>query len=193
MADEALDLEVRRLLGAGERDAAATLALRRLGPKVVGYLRTVLRNEADAAEAFGVFAEHLWRGLEGWRGEAPLRGWAFRLAWNAALNLRNEAWRRRVRRMETGEASRIAEEVRTATALRVERQRRGLDKLREALSPEEQTLLSLRVDQELSWSEIAAVLAPEQGEVDPAALRKRFERMKARLGELARAQGLMEE
>ncbi len=186
------EARVRQLLAAGDRRGAATEAIRGLGPRILGYLRAVLRDEADAADAFSQFAENLWRGLGSFRGESSFVGWAYKLAWNAALNLRDQAWHRRGRRLATGEASRIAEEVRTMSAIRVERQRQGLEKLREALSAEEQTLLVLRIDQELSWEEIAEVLSSESQPVDAAALRKRFERLKERLARMAREQGLVE-
>lgn len=191
MAPQTIDARVNELLAAGDRREAATYALRALGPKILGYLRAVLRDEADAAEAFSQFAENLWRGLDGFRGESSFKVWAYRLAWNVALNLRDQAWHRRGRRLATGEASRIADEVRSLSVVRVERQRQGLEKLRAALSAEEQTLLGLRIDQELSWQEIAQVLSTGEP-VDPATLRKRFERLKERLGQLARQQGLLD-
>jgi RNA polymerase sigma-70 factor (ECF subfamily) len=183
---------VKELLAAGERREAATLALREYGPKILGYLQVMLRDEADAADAFSVFAENLWRGLETWRGEASLRTWAYKLAWNAALNLRDEAWRRRGRRFKPSEASAIADEIRTKTVIKVERQRAHLAELRAELTDEEQTLLVLRVDQGLAWEEIAEVLATPQERPDAAALRKRFERLKERLARLARSRGLVE-
>jgi RNA polymerase sigma-70 factor (ECF subfamily) len=184
--------QVRALLSAGDQRAAATLALRAYGPKILGYLRSILRDDADAADAFSVFAENLWRGLDSWRGDASLRTWAFKLAWNAALNLRDEAWRRHGRRFHTGEASKLADEIRTKTVIRVERQRASLATLRAELSDEEQTLLVLRIDQSLAWEEIAEVLATSGSKPDTAVLRKRFERLKERLGKLARERGLVD-
>lgn len=183
---------VRELLAAGDLEGAATAALRGLGPQILRYLRSLLREEAAATEAFSQFAENLWKGLPRFRAESSLRTWAFRLASNAAVNLRAEAWRVRGRRLATGEASKIAEEVRTKTAVRVERQRRALDKLRESLSVEDRSLLVLRIDQALSWAEIADILSAEGRRVDVAAVAKRFERVKERLGKLARDQGLVD-
>jgi RNA polymerase sigma-70 factor, ECF subfamily len=50
----------------------------------------------------------------------------------------------------------------------------------------------LRVDQGLAWAEIAEILAGEGRRVEPAALMKRFERLKERLARMARDQGLLE-
>ncbi len=188
-----LELEQRvRALAAADPAAAATEALRGIGPQVLRYLRSILRDEALAGDAFSEFAEDLWRGLPEFRGDASLRGWAYRIAHHAALDVRGEAWRKRGRRLATGEASRIAGEVRTRTAVRVEQRRQALEKLREALSVEEQSLLALRVDQELAWSEIAEVLSADGAPVAPAALMKRFERLKERLARMAKEQGLVE-
>jgi RNA polymerase sigma-70 factor (ECF subfamily) len=164
--------------------------MRAFGPKIYGYLRAVLRDDTDAGDAFSLFGENLWRGISTYRGEASFRTWAYRIAWNAALAVRDEAWRRHGRRLETSEASRLADEIRT-TAARVERERTALDALRETLSPEEQTLLVLRIDQGLSWDEIAHVLGQEGSSVESATLRKRFERLKERLASLARERGLV--
>ena len=67
-------------------------------------------------------------------------------------------------------------------------------RLRDSLGPDERALLGLRVDRGLEWVDIARVLGAADADVkgEAATLRKRFERLKLRLGELARAQGIME-
>ncbi len=177
---------IRALLAAGDGRAGATEAMRAFGPKILGYLRSILRDEADAGDAFSVWAEHLWRGIGSFRGESSFRTWAFKIAYNAALNVRNEAWRRLGRPLESGEASRLADEIRTKTAVREERQRTRLDEIRARLSPDEQTLLTLRIDQQLSWDDIAEIFSSNGDAVDTAALRKRFQRLKDRLADMLR-------
>jgi hypothetical protein len=66
-----------------------------------------------------------------------------------------------------------------------------LRRLRAELPAQDQTLLVLRVDKELEWEEIAAVLAAENAPVSAVALRKRFERIKTRLARRAREEGLV--
>jgi RNA polymerase sigma-70 factor (ECF subfamily) len=191
-SESPLELRVRELLAAEDRPGAATLAIQELGPPVLRYLRSLLRDEDDASDAFSVFAENVWRGLPTWRGEGSLKAWGFRLAWNAALNLRNEAWRRRGRRFFSGEASALAEDIRTRSHVKLERQRAALDALRESLEVEEVSLLALRIDQKLSWTEISEVVSADGVRVEPAALMKRFERLKGRLARMAKDQGLIE-
>jgi RNA polymerase sigma-70 factor (ECF subfamily) len=189
-----MDVEerIRERLEAGDPRAAATEAIRGLGPQVLRYLRSMLRDEDAARDAFSQFAENLWKGIASFRGQSSARAWALRLAWNAALDLRRDAWRRRGRRFATGEASALAESIRTKTAVRVERQREALAELRASLSAEDRSLLLLRVDQQLSWEEVAEVLAEEGKPARPDALMKRFERLKERLGKMARDRGLVE-
>jgi RNA polymerase sigma-70 factor (ECF subfamily) len=186
-----LDRVVRERQAAGDADGAATAMIEALGPGILRYLRSMLRVEEDAADAFSQWSENVWTGLPAFRGEASLKTWGYRLAWNAAQNLRNQAWNRRGQRLATGQASALAMSIRTRSVVVVERQRQALDELRAALSEEDRSLLVLRLDQQLSWSEVAEVLAADGAPVEAATLMKRFERVKARLGELARQRGLL--
>lgn len=174
----------------GRLDDAATLVIRRLGPGVLERLRLALPGEAEAGDAFSRWATNVWQGLGGFEWRSSLRTWAHRVARNVALDLRGEAWRRHERPFVTGEASRLAEEVRRSTLERDERRRRALDEICATLSPEERSLLELRVTRRLPWTEIAASLSDGGAPVDAGAARKRFERLKRRLAGRARALGL---
>ncbi len=189
------DLEVRilSLLDAGDLSGAATEAMRGLGPQVLGYLTAVLRDEDDAHDVFSQFAEDLWRGLPGFRRECAVRTWAFRLAWHAAARYARDPYRKRHRPILTTEASKLAEEVRSTMSTYAPGGRADkLMKLRESLDAEEQTLLILRVDKSMPWEDVAEVMRSDGEAPSPAALRKRFERLKEKLGRLAREQGLIE-
>ncbi len=181
------------LLQAGNHRGAAEAILRDHGPGVMGYLLSVLRNEADASDVFSQFSLDLWRGLPGFRGDCPPRVWAYRLAWHAAARHLRDPFRQRGRRLESNEISRIADEVRSSVLLgRREAQQRSIEHLRDRLAPEERALLVLRLDRDLSWREVATVLSADGDAVDEPALRKRFERLKAKLAQLAREEGLLE-
>jgi RNA polymerase sigma-70 factor (ECF subfamily) len=181
---------VQARLRAGDHHGAATVAIRQLGPAIARYLRGMLPVEADAADAFSDWAESLWAGIGSFQGRSSFGAWAFRLAYHSALDLSDRAHRKRERRLATAEASVLAEEVRT-TALTHERRRRRLEELRAELPGDEQTLLFLRVDQQLPWDDVAAVLSSSSAPVDAAAVRKRFERLKEKLRKLARERGLI--
>jgi RNA polymerase sigma-70 factor (ECF subfamily) len=186
-----LERRIQEHLARGEIDEAATAALRGYGPAILGYLCTLL-PEDDARDVFSTFAENLWRGLGGFRGECSLRAWAYRLAWHAASSFRRDPYRKRKARLPTTAASRLAATVNAESGLAPGGRHARLGKLREALEPEERTLLVLRVDKELEWDEIAAVLSAEGHPVSSVALRKRFERLKEKLARMARDEGLLD-
>ncbi len=187
----ASDDEIKTQLAAGDSTGAATAVIKTHGPAVLNYLRAMLRDEDLAADAFSLFAEWVWTAVPKFRGASAVRTWAFGVAWNASQRVRNEAWQRRRERFRTGEASRLAADIRTMSAVRRDRDADRLAELRQDLTAEEQNLLVLRLEQKLDWNEIAEVLADEGEEVTAATLRKRFERLKERIAQLARERGLM--
>jgi RNA polymerase sigma-70 factor (ECF subfamily) len=189
---ESRDEAIRTLIAAGDPRGAATEAIRAYGPQVLRYLRSVLNDEDDAREAFSQFAENLWRGIAEFRGTAPLRIWAYRIAWNASCDLRKQPWNTRRRRLSTGEASRLAATIATSSDERLEHRRRLLAELRASLSPEDRALASLRIDQGFSWEECAQALSVDGRTVKANTLTKRFERIKERLGRAAKKKGMLD-
>jgi len=187
MADgEDVETRVGALLRGGEYRSAATEVIRGYGPRALGYLHRLLGNETDAADAFSLFAEQVWKGMANFEGRSSVKTWAFKAAWSAAMKVRDDAWRRLREGFPSSAASHLADEVRTNTAIRFESLRQELEMLRSELTAEDQTLLALRLDQELSWEEVAEVLSVDGRKVDAAALRKRYERIKARLATIVK-------
>ena len=180
-------------LQAGELGEAATAAILAYGSQVLGYLAAVLRSEADAAEAFSAFAERLWRGIRGFRGQSSFRTWVYRVAWSAAQDVVRDPFRRRGRRLQTVEAAGIpAPALSAPEPWQRASSPDALERLRARLRPEEQTLLALRVGRGFSWREVAQVLAaPGVAPPSEAALRKRFEWLKGKLRRMAQEEGLL--
>lgn len=193
MGDDAPNIEARiiELRAAHDLGGAATLGIRAYGPEILAYLTAILKNEADSSDAFSIFCEDLWRGIAEFRGDASFKTWSYKLAWHAALRLLRDPQKRRGRPLATHEAEALAVEIRDATApfLRTDA-RDALAQIRATLDPEEQTLLVLRIDRGLSWTEIATVF---EGSPSEATLRKRFERLKEKVRREAIARGLLSE
>jgi RNA polymerase sigma-70 factor, ECF subfamily len=185
-----LDAEVAQRIADGDLGEAATRTIRALGPGVLGYLRPVLREPDDVEDAFSEWCERVWHGLRSFEFRASLRSWSARLAVNVAINLRNQAHRRRVRRFASGELSAVAASVLTSATGRLDR-RQAVRALSEELTAEQQTLLFLRVNQGLSWEEIASILGSEGGRGSPAAVERRYGRLVARLRSAARKRRLL--
>jgi RNA polymerase sigma-70 factor (ECF subfamily) len=178
-----LETRVATSLAAGDLPAAATAAVRGYGPELLSYLYLVLHDREAAHDVFAETCMDFWRSLERFRGDCSVRTWLYKLAWNAASNFRRDERRRRERRLDTTEISQLAAEVSRSVGSKLAALDRR-QKLRKRLDPEEQTLLTLRLDRALSWKEVALVLA-----CDEVVLRKRFERLKEKLRRLVLEEG----
>lgn len=192
--------ELRRAWDAGDLRAVATLALERYGPEILGVLAVQLRSTADAADAFSLFAEHLWRGLPGFQWRCSLRAWAHRVARNAAVRWATDGARSPARNlsMEQGGVFELADQVRSSTLVHLRTEVKSeVRRLREALPHTDQMMLILRVDKAMEWHDIAAALAeqdldPDELKRETARLRKRFQLVTEKLRELARERGLLD-
>jgi RNA polymerase sigma-70 factor (ECF subfamily) len=187
-----VDQRVRALLAAGQTSEAATLALRELGPEVLGFLSGVI-GDADADEVYSTWSERLWRSLKGFEGRCSLRTWMYVLARREISRFRKGARRHAEGRVPLSDFKDVlpAASRRTRSTIATEKQRQ-LTALRDELPIEDRTLLILRVDRKLGFDDIALAFAenPEAfAEVDrrreAARLRKRFQLVKQRL--IARA------
>jgi RNA polymerase sigma-70 factor (ECF subfamily) len=199
---ERLEAEISRRIASGDLAGAATATLRGYGPEIFSFLMARHRDETEASEVFSSFAEGLWRGLPTFAAESSVRTWAFSIARRLSVRHRRDAQRRDARvgvPAEPLDLSEVAAEVRSATLpyLRSEVQSR-IAALRETLPIEDQELLILRVDRQLTWNDLAQVLRgederPLEGEAlrrEAARLRKRFQSVKERLREMGQREGL---
>jgi RNA polymerase sigma-70 factor (ECF subfamily) len=149
--------------------------MRGYGPAILGYLVALTRNEDRAEEVFSQFCEDLWEGLPGFRRDASARTWVYTLAWHAWLRHERDPYRRRGRPLASGEMSRLAAEVRSTTARHLKSETKdAVARLREQLAPAEQSLLVLRIDRRLSWSDVASVMSTPEERLDARTVAKRF-------------------
>jgi RNA polymerase sigma-70 factor, ECF subfamily len=190
---EALEAEIARLLEASDLTSAAAAIMGGYGPAILGYLAALARDEDRADDVFSQFCEDLWRGLPAFRRDASVRTWVYKLAWHAWLRNERDAYRRHASPLVTEEMSRLAAAVRSTTALHLRTEAKdAVARLREQLAPDEQSLLVLRIDRGLSWSEVASVMSTPEEHLDPQTVAKRFQRVKERLRKLAEDAGLLE-
>jgi RNA polymerase sigma-70 factor (ECF subfamily) len=187
------DVEARVFarLEAGDAREAASVAIQAHGPAVFLYLSRLAAPD-DALDVFQQWAEDVWRGLPGFRRECRLRTWAFKLAYHALSRFHREPYQARRQRLPSSAASRLAASVAQSSAMAGAVRLEQLRQLEGELAPEDRALLHLRHDRELSWDEVAEIIsAGESPPVTAVALRKRYERVKERLGRLARDAGLL--
>jgi RNA polymerase sigma-70 factor (ECF subfamily) len=192
-----LDAQIRALLDAGDLRGATTLALRELGPEILGFLSGVLGND-DGDEAFARVSVRLWRSMKGFEGRCSLRTWTYVLARQEIGRFRRGARKHVDGRVRISEIEEVVAEVRSRTqSTLVGARRRTFKKLRDELPIEDRTLLILRVDRGLKWDDIALAFAPDPeafGDVDKkretARLRKRFQLIKDKLVARARQESV---
>jgi RNA polymerase sigma-70 factor (ECF subfamily) len=193
---------VRAAFDANDLELAASRAIEGYGPELLSFLQARLRTQSDAEEAFSMFAEDLWKGLSGFEFRCSVRGYLYTLARNAANRWATSPQNRRERNLSmSGQASVANLIARTRTATELHRRTDVKDRvraLRDALPEQDQLLLLLHVDRGLPWREIALVMHEGEAPLDEegvtresARLRKRFERVKAELRELAVKAGLL--
>jgi RNA polymerase sigma-70 factor (ECF subfamily) len=205
-AEPDLETRVRAACLVGDYNRAATLVIEGYGMELMAFLLSRTRSATDAEEVFAMFAEKLWAGLPGFEWRCTARAWAYRIARHAASDYATAAPNRVQRNLALSQhapLSRLAAQARTTTAAyRRTSTKDRVRALRDRLEPDDQLLLVLRVDRGMEFREIAAALAdaePSDGDLSPegaldreaARLRKRFERVKERLRELAEAEGLL--
>lgn len=200
---EESERRVRAAFDAEDFDTATTSVIEDFGPEIFGFLVARLRSESDASEVFSDFTLDLWKGLPGFQWRCPVRVWAYTLARHAANRYTTAPQRKPARNIPLSQAkglSQLGESIRSRTLahLRTETKSR-MAVLRERLPIEDQTVLILRVDKNLSWNELALVMSYDGeepgGDVlkkEAARLRKRFQLAKERLKKMAKDEGLLD-
>jgi len=84
-------------------ESAVRLTLDLYGCEILQYLIARMRGYDDGWDAFGIFADDLWRGIEGFAWRSSMRCWAYALA-------RNASNRHAKARARSGRGERLAED-----------------------------------------------------------------------------------
>jgi len=203
MTDEPSESEqhIHELWTASRFEDSATTTLETYGEEILSFLVARLRSPSDGQEAFAMFAEDLWIGLPKFAWRCSMRTWAYTLARNAAARYASAPQRNAARNLTLsapGRLSALVERVRSATHIYQKTAIKDRFRvLREQLSPDDQTLLVLRVDRGMAWRDLAITMSGDADLDDAgidrecARLRKAFERVKTDLKQLAEKEGLL--
>lgn len=181
----------------GDLEEAVRLGLVDYQVEVFSFLCARLRSEADAHEVYGQLCEDVWRGIAAFAWRASFRTWLYTIARHAALRFEQARASREQRQQpisQVGDPAAV-ERSRTRPYLRTDVKDR-FAALRASLSPEEQTLLVLRIDRGLGWEDVARIMF-DGDDADEDSLRRhatnlrqRFRQLKVRLEAWARDEGL---
>src|ERR1043165_7791891 len=132
--------EIGRLRAAGQLKDVATLAIEGYGPEVLSFLEMMLRDHADASDAFAQACEDLWKGLPRFEGRSSMKTWCYTLARHATSRLKRST--HPGRHGALSEITDVAERVRSRTRphLRTEI-KHGFAAIRDALDDDDRMLL----------------------------------------------------
>ena len=197
----AIETLIRAAWDADDLERAAALTIEHYGPELLGFLINLTRDAQLANELFGQFCENFWRTWPRFEWRCSVRTWVYKLARRAAIHELGRERRYEQHALPLGSQLSLAvERVRTATrAYQRTNVKDRFQELRAQLPEEDQALLVLRVDRDLSWLELAEIMlgpesdpSSEQLRTEAARLRKRFQLAKARLRELVEEAGLLD-
>lgn len=191
VSDIAIEQTLSSLLDAESFDQATTFALERYGPELLAFIHVRLKDIHAARESYAWMAEDIWRGMPRFRRQSSVRTWVYAIARNASARF---AQRELAGRHRDVPISQLSRQSALAVKLPSTDVRDRLARIRLLLDDDEQSLLTLRVDKSMDWSDIALVMLydgtgsePEADVVtrEAARLRKRFQLLKAKLRALA--------
>jgi RNA polymerase sigma-70 factor, ECF subfamily len=197
---EMIDTEVAELVKGGALDQAATKVLETYGSELFGFLVNMVKSESDAGEVFSQTAEDLWKGLPNFGFRCSLRTWIYVLGRHAVSRYKRSPWNKGDRRGGDSRIQSLADIARSRTQPWQQTEIKDrFAAIRATLDDEDRTLLTLRIDRNMAWEDVARVTL-ETGEPDDAGLkretdrlRKRFQILKGELRKRAIAAGIIDE
>ncbi|SEM26184.1 RNA polymerase sigma-70 factor, ECF subfamily [Stigmatella aurantiaca] len=195
---EAWERRIHDLWRQGEVGTAVEVALSAYRPEYLKLLNSILHDRERSQEAYSSLSEALLRDLPAFRWECSFRTWSYRVARNVGYRLLASPMRRE-QPVSHGAFAHEVQPERSGTDPWLRTQVKDhFRALREQLHPHEQRILTLRVDQRMSWTEVARAMAGSDESLNTAdlmrratVLRQQFQRIKNRLRELAEQDGLL--
>ena len=192
--------QVRGHLDRGEKSAAVEAGLLGYGRELAGFLRGVLHSAQHADEVYSDLCVDIWSGISDFRWNSSFRTWAFKLAHNAVVRFYKDPYRKRRSPLsDHPEINEIEQRIRSTTAPHLRTDvKESVTRLRQQLAPDDRELLILRLDRKLPWSDVTRVMIGEDGSDDEAlsrkqvALRNQYSRIKEKIREMAREEGLLD-
>jgi RNA polymerase sigma-70 factor (ECF subfamily) len=192
-ARQILEQQIRELCRRGETGHAVQVALEGYGPEFMRLLGSILQEREQTRDAYSSLAESLLKDLPAFRWDCSFRTWAYQVARHIAYRMISSPAARELPVSLGAFRDEVQPEQSSRKPWLQSTVKERFRELREQLSPHERTILELRVDQRMSWHDVARTMAGPEEELSSAALerkaavlRQQFQRIKVRLRELAR-------
>jgi len=187
MNSRCVEEQIRELHAGRAFDRAAAIAIKRYGSELQGWLANSVRDQTAAREIYSACLEQFWKALPQFRFEASIRTLFYRIARNATYRYfcgrQREDW--------VFDSQLVIRPVHDRSETRPWFRTDVKHKLRdicERLTIKQRMVLTLRVEKQMSWTDIARVM--NQGEAwlnddtlrrEAATLRQQFRRLKHEL------------
>ncbi len=182
--------QIRELHAEGAFDRATAIAIKRYGSELQGWLANSVRDDTAAREIYSACLEQFWKALPQFRFEASIRTLLYRIARNATYRYfcgrQREDW--------VFDSQLVVRPVHDRSETRPWFRTDVKNKLRdicERLTIKQRMVLTLRVEKQMSWTDIARVMNPGEAWItdetlrrESAALRQQFRRLKQELRKL---------
>ncbi len=169
------------------------------GPEVLRFLHGFLRDQEAAQEVFAQVCLQLCEIISSFRGQCPGRTWFYYQARFAAL-----AWirqrdkkRRHEQRLQTQDLSRMSqliEKVRSQTRPYLKTSVKDqFQTIQQQLTPQERMLLVLYKYQGMNSQQVAEAMSSPDEIWTRTMVRKRWQRLKQKIADIAQQRGLLEQ
>lgn len=170
-----LDRQCHELLSQNRGRDACTLIARVLGSEVRGYCRGMMASASTGDDLYQDVLEAALVGLPSFQFASSIRTWVYAIAHHLVLRRLRRYSRRKVVRLETGQADGLpGTDLRSQESR--EHRRELVMELRDRLAPEDREVIILRAERELSFRDIATVLQTSE-----ASARQRFHRARKQI------------
>jgi len=194
-----LERSIHECLRRGEHMRAAELGLLGYEPELRGLLGMELRDPSAVQDVYSSVCENICKSITRFRGECLFRTWAYCVTRHAAYSyLRSHATKHEELRSSL-DSHEWVDGVRSSTQPWLKSEvKAAFAALVQRLPQEDQELLFLRINGQMSWEEVVYVLAGEGATLSrdelrkrSSVLRKRFQHIKERLRQMAEEHGLL--
>ncbi len=156
-----LDLQWVAAAKTGDADAFAAI-VGRYQAEIFRHCARMVRNEAEGEELAQEVFVRAWQGLEGYRGEASLKNWLYRIATNLCLN-HLDSWRQKKR--SEMDFDLIESAGGPERDLSGSQEARWVREAVHRLPPQQRAVVLLKIFEELKFHEIADALGLSEGGV----------------------------
>ncbi len=197
------DKQIQSLQQDGNLQRALFIIFNQYGSELYGFIINCIGDIDAADEIYSDMSEDVCRGLLNFQWRSSLRTWLYALTRNSLYRYKLNLMHRKNRFVPLSRApisDLICPNNRTSTAdYQKTHNKLHARQIRKKLPLDDQMLLILKIDRNLSWQEIVQIMLDKSSsEVIPGKyfeqrLRKRFQRIKHKFRQLAIQEGLIED